>query len=196
MIPDSRKNDEELVAEAQKGSDLDFSILVDRHTNAVYRLAYGITRNAQEAEDIVQETFLKAFKHLDSFSPEKANFRTWLLTITRNQSINVFSSLKRKTLRFVTSADDDDRDYDSVGNSHSAYGNPERLLSAKQEHRKVEQALAQLPERQRTAILLKAQESMSYEEIASIMGASASSVESLIFRARKRLMEILENLEK
>ncbi len=196
MIPDQRKTDEELVAEAQKGSDLDFSILVDRHTNAVFRLAYGITRNTQEAEDIVQETFLKAFKHLDGFSSEKANFRTWLLTITRNQSINVFSALKRKTLRFVTSTDDDERYYDSAGNPHSAYGNPEKLLSVKQEHKKVEQALAQLPKRQRTAILLKAQESMSYEEIAAIMGASASSVESLIFRARKRLMEILENLEK
>ncbi|AFM27713.1 RNA polymerase sigma factor [Desulfomonile tiedjei] len=196
MIPDSRKTDEELVAEAQKGSDLDFSILVDRHTNAVFRLAYGITRSTQEAEDIVQETFLKAFKHLDGFSPEKANFRTWLLTITRNQSINVFSALKRKTLRFVTSTDDDERDFDSAGNPHSACGNPEKVLTVKQEHKRVEQALAQLSERQRTALLLKAQESMSYEEIAAVMGASASSVESLIFRARKRLLEILKNLEK
>jgi RNA polymerase sigma-70 factor (ECF subfamily) len=84
--------DEELALRAQAGSEQDFDALVNRYAPAVYRLARGITRGSQDAEDVVQETFLRAFKHLDSFSPSKATFKTWLLTIARNQSINVLSS--------------------------------------------------------------------------------------------------------
>jgi RNA polymerase sigma-70 factor (ECF subfamily) len=123
----------------------------------------------------------------------KASFRTWVLTIARNQSINVFSSLKRKAARFLS-------DFDQAESTPSSTDHPlaagqqdaEKLLSIQQEHARVQKALSKLPERQRTALLLKAQESMSYEEIAVVMKSSGSAVESLIFRARKRLLELLE----
>jgi RNA polymerase sigma-70 factor, ECF subfamily len=186
--------DEELALSAQRGSEKDFDVLVDRYTPAVYRLARGITGGPQDAEDVVQETFLRAFKHLDSFAPSKATFKTWLLTIARNQSINVFGSLKRRTLRFLSDFDIDERGPDVSDNPFSNRGmDTESLLVMKQEYSRVERALHKVPERQRTAMLLKAQEDMSYDQIAGVMNTSVSSVESLIFRGRKRLLEILED---
>lgn len=186
--------DEELVQQAQEGSEAAFNALVDRHAALVYRLAHGITNSPQEAEDIVQETFLRVFKHLDGFSPTKASFKTWLLTIARNQSINVFSALKRKALRFVGDFPDEDRNPHGADNPFSSQAQDlETLLGTKQEFLRVEKAISSLPQRQRAALLMKSQENMSYEEIADVMKASVSSVESLIFRARKRLMEVLED---
>lgn len=185
--------DEDLVTMALGGSAVAFDELVERYAAVVYRVARGITRGHSDAEDVVQETFLKAFKSLDRFSASKASFRTWVITIARNQSINVFSSLKRKAARFLA-------DFDQVEQSGSSSADApalgtrdaETLLAIQQEHAQVQKALSKLPERQRTAILLKAQESMSYEDIAQVMNSSSSAVESLIFRGRKRLLELLE----
>lgn len=183
--------DEDLVREALAGSETHFNVLVDRYADVVYRLAFGITRSHQEAEDVVQETFLRAFKHLDRFSSDRAAFKAWILTIARNQSINVFSALKRRALRFMGDVDSEDPEGFSAGTSLSGSGHdPETLFSMKQEFSRLESALTKLPERQRTALLLKTQEEMSYEEVAEIMKCSASSVESLIFRARKKLLEL------
>lgn len=186
------QSDEELVLLAQKGSEVHFEALVDRHTPSVYRLALGITGDRMEAEEVVQETFLRAFKHLGRFSPSKASFKTWLLAIARNQSINVFKSLKRKATRFLSDSDPDDHDPGPDNPFGPNCDNAETLLSIKQECALVEQALGDLPERQRTALLLKCEEQMSYEQIASVMDTSVSSVESLIFRARKKLLEIAD----
>ena len=184
--------DEELVLHAQKRSEAHFNALVDRYTQMVYRLAYGITGRSQDAEDIVQETFLKVFIHLDRFSPSKGTFKSWLLTIARNQSINVFSLLKRNVLRIFNEGDPDQTSLQYSENPLTEHQQDvESLLSAKQEFFKVKQALDQLPERQKTALMLKAQENMSYEEIAAVLKTSVSSVESLIFRARRRLLEII-----
>lgn len=184
--------DDELALKAQSGSEEDFNVLVDRYTPVVYRVARGITGAPQDAEDVVQETFLRAFKHLDSFTPSKATFKTWLLTIARNQSINLLGSLKRRTLRFLAEFDIDDHSADiSEGPFAGCSTNMESMLEMKQEYSRVEQALKKVPERQRTALLLKVQEDMTYEQIACVMNVSVSSVESLIFRSRKKLLEIL-----
>jgi RNA polymerase sigma factor (sigma-70 family) len=188
------QSDEILVELARDGSEHAFNVLVDRYTPLIYRRALSMTRSRQDAEDVVQETFLRMHNHLHDFSPAKASFKTWLLTIARNQSINMFASLKRKALRFVSDHASSDSDVletaDSLWLHHQG---AEAELGTKQEFARVEKGLQTLPERQRTALLLKAQDQMSYEEIAVIMGASVSSVESLIFRARRRLVEILED---
>ncbi len=191
MKEENRQTDEQLALNARNGSEADFNVLVDRYAASIYRIGYGITGSSQEAEDIVQETFFKAFKHLDSFSPSKASFKTWLLTIARNQSINVFSSLKRKTLKFLSTDEEEAQNCSQADNPFQLQHDAEAQLSIKQEYRQVEHGLQQLSERQRTAILLKAHENLSYDEIAIIMNTSASSVESLIFRGRRKLMDIL-----
>ncbi len=189
----SEQTDEELASLALQGSQEAFHALVDRHTNSIYRLALSITGNHAEAEDIVQETFLRVFKHLTSFSAEKASFRSWLLTIARNQSINVFGSIKRRALKFFSEFDSEDGSSGGFQNFfQSDQIDAESALSSKQQFSQVNEALKKLSERQRTALLLKAQDNFSYEEIAGIMETTASSVESLIFRARRKLVEILK----
>jgi RNA polymerase sigma factor (sigma-70 family) len=193
-MPDSPNlTDEELVQRVQNGSEFAFNELVDRHSDMVYRQARVISGSVYEAEDIVQETFLKAFKYIDRFSPSKASFKTWLLTIARNQSINVFSSLKRKAVRLFTEEEIESGDLGSPANHMAGSTDAESLLSIKQEFGRVTVALKKIPERQRTALLLKVQENMSYEEIAVVMQTSASAVESLIFRARKTILEIVKD---
>ncbi len=185
--------DEELVQRVRDGSEFAFNELVDRHSAMVFRQARAITGSSHEAEDVVQETFMKAFKYIDRFSASKASFKTWLLTITRNQSINVFSSLKRKAVRLFAEEESEDGASGSQQNRASRNPDAETALSMKQEFTRLTDALSRLPERQRTALLLKSQEDMSYEEIALAMQSSASAVESLIFRARRTLLEILKD---
>lgn len=186
--------DEELVERARQGYEAAFNELVDRHTYAVYRMALGITGVPHEAEDIVQETFLKVFKSLDRFSSSKARFKTWLLTIARNESINLFHALKRKAARFLGEPEHETA-LSASANGHvsTLLRNPEALLSDMQQFHRVQTAMKSLPERQRTALLLKSQDGLSYAEIAQIMGSSVSSVESLIFRARQKLLETLQS---
>jgi RNA polymerase sigma-70 factor (ECF subfamily) len=186
-------SDQELVTAAGRGSQAYFGELVDRHTTLVYRVARSITGSHEEAEDVVQETFLRAFKNLDKFDESKSAFKTWLLTIARNQSINIISSLRRKTLKFFSDHDDDDPEIEFSSNPLSQQPrDAEELLSIKQQFHAMDKALKKLPERQRTALLLKSQENMSYDQIAAVMDVSVSSVESLIFRARKKMIELVE----
>jgi RNA polymerase sigma-70 factor (ECF subfamily) len=192
MRPGERLTDEELASAATEGSEAHFNLLVDRHAQLVYRLALGITGSTQDAEDVVQETFLRVLQNLDRFSPAKASFRTWLLTIARNQSINAYSSLKRRASRFFSRSRSEEQDHYADDNSSDpVQQDAETMLLQKQEYFLVEQALKDLPERQRTSLHLKAVENLRYAEIAQIMNTSESSVESLIFRARQTLLEKL-----
>jgi RNA polymerase sigma factor (sigma-70 family) len=193
MKPWDNLSDDELAQKVQQGYHAAFGELVERYTAKVYLQARAMTRSGQEAEDIVQETFLKAFKHIDTFSPAKATFRTWLFAIAHNQSINVLSSLKRRMPRYFSETESDpDNDYPDPVAGLVGGSDTEKLLSDKQQCARVTRAIEKLPGRQRAALLLKAQENLSYEEIAQVMQTSASAVESLIFRARKTLMDMLE----
>jgi RNA polymerase sigma-70 factor, ECF subfamily len=189
MKPLDNRTDEDLVLLARDGSQEAFNELVDRYTPVVYRVARGIVGVSEEAEDVVQETFLRTFQHLERFSPDRASFKTWLLTIARNQSINVFGFLKRRATRFLRDFGKEDSDPPILESlSAGDHQDAESLLSVKQEFSRLQTALQALPERQRTALLLKTQEDLSYEEIGKIMNSTASAVESLIFRARRQVI--------
>ncbi len=188
-------SDEDLVRGALKGSHAYFDALVDRYSASLYRLAYGITGRHQDAEDIVQETFLRVYNNLDQYEPSRGSVRTWLLTIARNQSINIFSAVKRSMTRLLSDHSSDDQNINRL----EAFPDPhvsdsEQQLVTKQEMARVQRALSKLSEKQRTALILKAQEGLSYQEIANVMGTSVSAVESLIFRARKKVTELLGDL--
>ncbi|MCA1961177.1 MAG: sigma-70 family RNA polymerase sigma factor [Desulfomonile sp.] len=186
-------SDEILVKEARDGSEAHFNALVDRYIGLVYRVAFSVTGSAHEAEDVVQETFLRVFRNLDGFDPSKAAFKTWLLAIARNQSINVLAHLKRKAARFLTRTQAaEDRDNAEEENFPHEMPDAETTLLSKERTQLVQQALAKLPEKQRTALMLKAVEGLSYAEIAEILHTSASAVESLIYRARSKILEEVE----
>lgn len=185
--------DEELVACVRNGSEHHFDALVDRYSQTVYGLAFGISGNRHDAEDIVQETFVRVFQHIDQFEPSRGSFRSWLLTIARNQAINLFAKLRRNVGNFFSGKDPGEDEMLQARNS--LWERPqgaEELLQTKQEFLRVTQAVDRLPERQKTALLLKAHDNMSYEEIAAVLKTSVSSVESLIFRARRKVMDIVE----
>jgi len=185
-------SDEDLVQGALEGSHAHFKALVDRYAASLYRLAYGITGRHQDAEDVVQETFLRVYDHIDQYSSTRGSVKTWLFTITRNQSINVFSAIKRSMGRiWFEHSPNEDTVNPLDAHPASPQTDSEQQMSTMQEMARVKEALSKLPERQRTALMLKAQEDLSYEEIGQVMGTSVSSVESLIFRARKRVIEIL-----
>ena len=186
-------SDQELIARTRNGSVDHFDELVNRHTIVVYRVARSITGAHEEAEDVVQESFLRAFSNLDKFDESKSTFRTWLLTIARNQSINIIGSFRRKALKFFSDRNDDEPEFEFSSNPLSQeLPDAETQLSIKQQFQTMEKVLKKLPERQRTALLLRSQEGMSYDEISTIMNISVSSVESLIFRGRKKIIELVE----
>jgi len=183
-------SDEFLVKEAREGSEAHFNALVDRYTGLVYRVAFSVTGNAHEAEDVVQETFLRVFRSLDAFDSSKAAFKTWLLAITRNQSINVLAQLRRKAARFLTRSQfAEDRGNSEEDDFPHDHPDAEAVLLTKEQTQLVHKALTKLPEKQRTALMLKAVEGLSYVEIAEILKTSASAVESLIYRARSKILE-------
>jgi RNA polymerase sigma-70 factor (ECF subfamily) len=193
MPQHSDTSEEQLVILAQEGSEAAFNQLVDRYTSIVYRIAFSMTGVASESEDIVQETFIRVFKHLDRYSSEKASFKTWVLTIARNQSINAYKSLRRSAARiFNSKASEENEGIPEEERYGTNDVTAESLLQRQQEMSRVNKALIKLPKRQRMALTLKAVENLSYAEIGTIMNASESSVESLIFRARKRLTELLD----
>ena len=186
-------SDQELIVAARGGSEHYFGELVDRHTTIVYRVARSITGSHEEAEDVVQESFLRAFKSLDRFDESKSTFKTWLITIARNQSINIVSSFRRKAFKFFSDHEEGEPELEFASNPLSQEPlDAETQLSLKRQYQAMDKALKKLPERQRTALLLKSQECLSYHEIATVMGISVSSVESLIFRARKKIIELVE----
>lgn len=190
MPQQSSLSDEELVKEAAEGSETHFNALVDRYTPLVYRVALSVTGSAHDADDVVQETFLRVFRSLDGFDPAKASFKTWLLVIARNQSINVLAQIRRRAARFLSRAHStEERDDAGKDGFPNAQADAEALLLSKEEARLVEQALTNLPEKQRTALMLKAVEGLSYAEIATIFKTSASAVESLIYRARSKILK-------
>lgn len=187
-------SDEELARRAQEGDDAAFAELVDRYTPVIYRVARGMTGSGQDAEDIVQETFLRAYTHLEGYAPSQSAFRTWLLTIARNLAINLIHALKRRAARFlddVGSVLDTDRSSSEPSFLRETDTDAESFMIRQEQMQRLERVLNKLPQRQRAVLVLKAYEGLGYAEIAKIMGTSESSVESLIFRARKKLVELL-----
>ncbi|MGC8602891.1 MAG: RNA polymerase sigma factor [Desulfomonilaceae bacterium] len=186
-------SDQELITAAKDGSEKHFGEIVNRYTSMVYRMARSITGSHEEAEDVVQEAFIRVFKNLDKFDGSQSTFKTWLLTIARNQSINIINSFRRKALKFFSDRNDNEPEYEFCSNPLSQEPmDAETQLYIKRQFEAMDKVLKKLPERQRTALLLRSQECMSYNEIAAVMDISVSSVESLIFRARKKIIELVE----
>ncbi len=189
----SNSSDKDLINGVINGSDEAFNIIVERYASLVFNIALKITGSHEDAEDVVQETFIRVHKSIGAYSESKASFKTWLLTITRNQSINTFSSIKRRTSRFLNAALGDPQENISIEQSFSSNKpSPEKSLIEKQELKILNDRLDMLPEKQRTALILRAWEQLSYQEIGLVMNLSVPSVESLIFRARKKLIGLLD----
>ncbi|MFM1770640.1 MAG: hypothetical protein RJA22_3169 [Verrucomicrobiota bacterium] len=175
-----------------KAGDFDaFEELVDRYKQAVVNVAYRTVGDATEAEDLAQHVFLQVFKSAHRYEAS-AKFTTWLFTITRNLCLNEIRRRARHPAQSLdaTLAESDDQPRLQVEDVRQA-APPDALLRGELEA-KVDEALAALPEKQRTAVMLCRGEELSYEEIAAILGTTVSATKSLIHRGRETLKQILK----
>jgi RNA polymerase sigma-70 factor, ECF subfamily len=157
--------------------------LVAEYSTALYRVAFSVTRNAAEAEDAVQEAFLRVLRHQDRLG-EIRDYRVWLVRIVWN------IVLDRKRRAKTRPENEDLSDHARVLTSGER-GADERAIS-KEERGRILALIDRLPHREREALLLSAIEELTTAEIASVLGTTESSIRSRIFRARRELSVLLE----
>jgi RNA polymerase sigma-70 factor (ECF subfamily) len=179
--------DIDLVRSAKRGDMAAFEELVRRHTKRVFAIARHITRSHQEAEDVSQETFLKAFLHLNAFE-EKAQFSTWLTRIAMNAALAVARSSRVKT----TSAEVPEWETSSAPDEVSEWrANPEQLYSRSQLRQLLQQALEELPQAYSAVFLLRDVQGLSILETAAALQLNVPTVKTRLLRARLRLRQNL-----
>ncbi len=186
----SKENINFLIQNALSGDQKAYEALLKRYKNGIYNMIYQMIKNREETEDIVQETFVKAFKSLDSYNDDYA-FSTWLYKIAFNHCIDSIRKKKLKTLPIDKPIDlkEGQVHHEIKDESYS----PEKDLLYSEKKKMILETIEALPERYRQAILLRHQEERSYEEISQILNLPLGTVKARIFRARemlkKKLME-------
>lgn len=179
--------DERLILNAQKGDLPSFNALVTRHERVVYNVCLRMLHDTALAEDVTQDTFIKAWTAIDSF--RGGLVRPWLLRIATNRCYDV---LRAKGRRPAESLDEQAVETEPEWSSQSGVAeHPEEHASRRELSTFLERALAMLPDDQRMAILLSDVHGHSYEEVATITGVAIGTVKSRISRARSRLREII-----
>jgi RNA polymerase sigma-70 factor (ECF subfamily) len=176
-----------LVAAARSGDHVAFGRLVDRYKDRIYNLALGYVGDADDADDVAQEIFVKAYGALDSFRGQ-SQFYTWLYRIGMNACMDWVKSRSRRVDSLSRIRD---------GEVRAGAGSPLPLTDVALERRELRsllhRALAQLPDEYRSAVVLREIEDLSYEEIAEALSCSIGTVKSRLFRARAQLKELLKN---
>ena len=182
----NKEADLALVRRAKKGDYRAFDLLVLKYQSRIVSIAFKFVKEIQLAEDISQESFIKAYRSIDSFREESA-FYTWLYRITANTAKNyLVSKGRRKESSISELSISENEDFFELPTNDS----PEQILMAQSLKDTIYDALSGLPEDTRTALSLREFEGLNYEEIAEIMNCPVGTVRSRIFRVR----EALENL--
>jgi RNA polymerase sigma-70 factor (ECF subfamily) len=178
-----------LLAKAREGNSAAFSELVNQYSRKIYRLAKHITENDSEAEDVLQETFLKAFEHLGDFQGQ-SKFYTWIVRIAVNESL--MKLRKRKSDRTVPLDEPLDTGEDTVVREIAVWDeNPEQQYSREEIGRILDEAIQSLKPSFRTVFVLRDIEELSTEETAQALDISVPAVKSRLLRARLQLREKL-----
>lgn len=179
------------VALARDGDSEAFRALVERHSRAVYRLAHRMTGSPSDAEDVVQETFLRAYKQLGRFE-SRANFGTWLHRIAVNCSIDLIRSRPHRE------AGHDTMDLEHLGAAADAdersQASPERLMLSTEVQERIAAAMEGLSRMERAAFVLRHFEGQSIDEISRALGLKTNAAKHSIFRAVKKMRVALEPL--
>jgi RNA polymerase sigma-70 factor (ECF subfamily) len=183
------EEESEVLALARQGDTKAFSELVRRYEPKIYRLALHITQNKEDAEDVLQETFLKSYEHLDQFQGN-SKFYTWIVRIAVNQAL--MKLRKRKTDRSVSIDEGIDTGEDTVVREIAAWDeNPEQRYSREELGEILDSAVQSLAPPYRTVFVLRDIEELSTEETAEALDLSIPAVKSRLLRARLQLREKL-----
>ena len=176
-------SDLELVQAFQNGSSAAFTELMQRYQKRLINFAYRMLGRRADAEDIAQETFLRLYRAPHRFQPQ-AQFSTWLFTIARNMCLNAIRNRKHHRTYAISQAG---ARLQLPDPGHT----PPRLLETGEAQAAVRRAISELPEKQRTAVVLAKYEGMAYRQIADILGCSETAVKLIMHRARLRLRHLL-----
>jgi RNA polymerase sigma-70 factor (ECF subfamily) len=178
------REDALLVEETLAGNQLSFQLLVERYSDRLFALARHYTQNPVEIEDVIQESFLKAFRRLDTFH-HQSSFYTWIYRIATNTILDFLKRRGRSPIQTVEDPEILARPEPTDGFAPGA--NLEREEIAEVTHK----VLAELPDIFRTVLVMREFEERPYQEIADVLGISIGTVESRLFRARARFKERL-----
>jgi RNA polymerase sigma-70 factor (ECF subfamily) len=191
-VTTERECDQLLVDRVREGDKQAFDLLVAKYQRRLMRLLSRIVHDPAEAEDVVQETFIKAYRALRHFRGDSA-FYTWLYRIGINTAKNFLATQGRRTPT-STDADSEQAEAFNDGEHLRDINTPESMLASKQIAQTVNAAMDALPVDLRTAIALREIEGLSYEEISDIMACPIGTVRSRIFRAREVIADKLRPL--
>jgi RNA polymerase sigma-70 factor, ECF subfamily len=179
----------DLVARAKAGDGSAFSVLINRYEGKIFRLAMNITQNREDAEDVLQEAFFKAYEHLDQFQGN-SKFYTWIVRIAVNQAL--MKLRKRKTDRSVSLDEQIDTGEDTVVREIAAWDpDPEERFSREELHTILTEAIDGLAPIYRTVFTLRDVDGLSTEETAEALDLSVPAVKSRLLRARLQLRDRL-----
>ncbi len=183
-------NEKEIIKALQAGNQSEFSLLIDLYQDKVYSCALGMLQQSQDAEDVAQEVFIEVYRSILNFRGESA-LGTWIYRITVNKALEFIKKKQRKK-RFGFLVPLFGEKEEPMVEIPDFY-HPGIALEQKELSATLFKAINALPERQKTTFLLHKTEQLSYQEISDILEISLSSVESLIFRAKKKLQELLQD---
>lgn len=183
-------SDTDIIAQLKKGSETAFRKMVETHQKLVVNTCYGFVQNREDAEDIAQDVFIEVYRNIQKFR-ESSKLSTWLYRIAVNRSLNhIRDNKKRKWYQsFEENVAEKSRQLLQVESAKSDH--PEYELENQQRAIIIKEAINSLPQNQKVAFTLSKYEELTYQEIAEVMDLSVSSVESLLFRAKKSLQKKL-----
>lgn len=174
-------SDQEIIDSVKRGNDSDYSIIVDKYKNKAFSMLKRTLKNEFDAEEVLQDCFLKAYNSLNTFKGE-AKFSTWFYRIVYNTALTRLSSKKRKTESEMTSVEDH-------FNLESEYGSDE--IEKKDVNEFLHDIIGKLPERYGAVITMFYLNEMSIDEISEVMGNSVSNVKVMLHRSRNSLRDLI-----
>jgi RNA polymerase sigma-70 factor, ECF subfamily len=184
-------DDMRLIAECLGGRTAAYGELVRQYQDRLFNSVYRLVGNAEDAEDVVQEAFVHAFKSLNSFKGD-ALFFTWLYRIAFNTAIS-WKRKQRAVLRLQESSGGKDRALEQARRHHA--DRPGQALERVEEEKRIQQALGQLSPEHRAVLVLKDMDGQKYEAMADILDVPIGTIRSRLHRARLELRQVLEKME-
>jgi len=183
-------DDYALIRSVLAGEKDAYGLLVARHSQSVFRIAFRITENEADADEVVQETFLRGYRKLQDFDA-RSNFGTWVYRIAMNCALDVLKKGKRQTA--VPIAEEYDSELSSVQLADCAAG-PDRLVLSQEIEKRRHAAMERLTPTERVAFVMRHMEARSTEEIAAALGIAPNSAKNAVFRAVQKMRQSLAPL--